>query len=315
MNENILELHELDELKAAYNLMDERLDGQEIVSDEQLREVMMRKFTDMRQNAKEALIWGNLIFVPALAWWAWAVGRLTLFGIILLSVFWLASLVLKFVILRRTKKSDYGSYDLKTLVEKESRYSKNIIRGNIATFILLFVFFLQLFIGRGKSEWIILVVMTLIVLIGVCIRKLVIKYKYHGQTIDPATGKPRVLGVKWISTLMIVILGIILCLYMSALVMNIINGAGWVGLMSALNGLSYCIAIAVFILGILHQRGKINVSRRLLIILAAIAIALCASIAGIATLKGITELMQGSHIMITVVLAGLGLSCHKMRKS
>ena len=315
MNENILELHELDELKAAYNLMDERLDGQEIVSDEQLREVMMRKFTDMRQNAKEALIWGNLIFVPALAWWAWAVGRLTLFGIIILSVFWLASLVLRFVILRRTKKSDYGSYDLKTLVEKESRYSKNIIRGNIATFILLIVFFLQLFIGRGKTELIIFGVMTLIVLTGICIRKLVIKYKYNGQAIDPATGKPRVLGAKWISTLMIVILCIILCLYMSALVMNIINGAGSLGLMSALNGLSYCIAIAVFILGILHQRGKINVSRRLLIILAAIAIALCASIAGIATLKGITELMQGSHIMITVVLAGLGLSCHKMRKS
>lgn len=315
MNENILELHELDELKAAYNLMDERLDGQEIVSDEQLREVMMRKFTDMRQNAKEALIWGNLIFVPALAWWAWAVGRLTLFGIIILSVFWLASLVLRFVILRRTKKSDYGSYDLKTLVEKESRYSKNIIRGNIATFILLIVFFLQLFIGRGKTEWIIFGVMTLLVLIGICIRKLVIKYKYNGQAIDPATGKPRVLGAKWISTLMIVILCIILCLYLSALVMNIINGAGSLGLMSALNGLSYCIAIAVFILGILHQRGKINVSRRLLVILAAIAIALCASIAGIATLKDITELMQGSHIMITVVLAGLGLSCHKMRKS
>ena len=314
MNENILELHELEELKAAYNLMDERLDGQEIVSEEQLREVMMRKFTDMRQNAKEALIWGNLIFVPALAWWAWAVGRLTIFGIILLSVFWLASLVLKFVILRRTKKADYGSYDLKTLVEKESRYSKNIIRGNIATFILLIVFFLQLFIGRGKSAWIIFVVMTLIVLIGICIRKLVIKYKYNGQAIDPATGKPRVLGAKWISTLMIVILGIILCLYMSALVMNIINGASWISLMSALNGLSYCIAIAVFILGILHQRGRINVSRRLLIILAAIAIALCASIAGIATLKGITELMQGSHIMMTVVLAGLGLSCHKLRK-
>ena len=315
MNENILELHELEELKAAYNLMDERLDGQEIVSDEQLREVMMRKFTDMRQNAKEALIWGNLIFVPALAWWAWAVGRLTLFGIIILSVFWLASLVLRFVILRRTKKSDYGSYDLKTLVEKESRYSKNIIRGNIATFILLIVFFLQLFIGRGKTEWIIFGVMVLLVIITRIIHNLVIKYKYNGQAIDPATGKPRVLGVKWITTLMIVILCIILCLYLSALVMNIINGAGSLGLMSALNGPSYCIAIAVFILGILHQRGKINVSRRLLVILTAIAIALSASIAGIATLKDITELMQGSHIMITVVLAGLGLSCHKMRKS
>ena len=42
---NVLELHELEELKATYKLMDERLDGQEIVSDEQFREVMMRKFT------------------------------------------------------------------------------------------------------------------------------------------------------------------------------------------------------------------------------------------------------------------------------
>ena len=135
MNENILELHELDELKAAYNLMDERLDGQEIVSDEQLREVMYRKFTDMRQNAKEALIWGNLIFVPALAWWAWAVGRLTLFGIILLSVYWVASLIFRFVILRRTKKEDYGGYDLKTLVEKEASYAKNTPAAYYLTFI------------------------------------------------------------------------------------------------------------------------------------------------------------------------------------
>ena len=68
MSENVLELNELEELKATYNLMDERLDGQEIVSDEQLREVMMRKFGDMRQNAKEWLIWMNVVFVPVLLW-------------------------------------------------------------------------------------------------------------------------------------------------------------------------------------------------------------------------------------------------------
>ena len=68
------------------------------------------------------LIWGNLIFVPVLAWWAWANGRLTLLGIILLGVYWVASLIFRFVILRRTKKEDYGSYDLKTLVERESKY-------------------------------------------------------------------------------------------------------------------------------------------------------------------------------------------------
>ena len=49
MKENILELHELDELKAAYNQMDERLDGQEIVSDENLREAMYNKFADIRR--------------------------------------------------------------------------------------------------------------------------------------------------------------------------------------------------------------------------------------------------------------------------
>ena len=121
MSENMNELHELEELKTTYNLMDERLDGQEIVSNEQIRDAMYRKFTDMRQNIKENLIWGNLIFVPVLAWWAWANGRLTLLGIILLGVYWVASLIFRFVILRRTKKEDYGSYDLKTLVERESK--------------------------------------------------------------------------------------------------------------------------------------------------------------------------------------------------
>ena len=50
MSESINELFELEELKATYKLMDERLDSQEIVSNEQLRDTMMRKFTDMRQN-------------------------------------------------------------------------------------------------------------------------------------------------------------------------------------------------------------------------------------------------------------------------
>ena len=57
MSENKNELYELEDLKVAYNLMDERLDGQEIVSDEQLREAMYRKFANIRENVKEALIW------------------------------------------------------------------------------------------------------------------------------------------------------------------------------------------------------------------------------------------------------------------
>lgn len=177
MSENNNELFELEELKATYKLMDERLDGQEIVSGEQLREVMMRKFTTIRESLKEGLIWTNLLFVPAMAWWAWANSYLTLFGIILLSVYWVASLIFRFVILRRTKKEDYGSYDLKTLVEKESNYSKNIKWGSIVTLIFFAVFFLQMFIGQKKS-WIIFVAMASIFMISFLVRKLVIKYKY-----------------------------------------------------------------------------------------------------------------------------------------
>lgn len=310
------ELHELEELKATYILMDERLDGQEIVSDEQIREAMYRKFADMRKNIKEAIIWGNLICVPVLAWWAWANSRLTLFGIILLSVYWVASLIFRFVILRRTKKEDYGSYDLKTLVERESQYSKNIKWGSIATLIFLTAFFLQMFIGRTRSEVFIFIILTLTLMIPVLVRWLVIKFKYNGQAIDPATGKPRRLGGKWTTIIGYSLFGLAGSLFLVGTAMNVINnaGIGWLGLLKGLNGVAFIMANAVFLLGILHQRGKINISYRILVILTVIAIALAVSVAGIATLMGIAELIKGSTLLTTVAVSAIGLSFHKMRK-
>ena len=316
MSENMKELHELEELKATYILMDERLDGQEIVSDEQIRETMYRKFADIRKNVKEAIIWGNLIFVPVLAWWAWANDRLTLLGIILLSVYWVASLIFRFVILRRTKKEDYGSYDLKTLVERESQYSKNIKWGSIATLIFLTAFFLQMFIGRTRSEVFIFIILTLTLMIPVLVRWLVIKFKYNGQAIDPATGKPRRLGGKWTTIIGYSLFGLAGSLFLVGTAMNVINsaGIGWLGLLKGLNGVAFIMANAVFLLGILHQRGKINISYRILVILTVIAIALAVSVAGIATLMGIAELIKGSTLLTTVAVSAIGLSFHKMRK-
>ncbi len=316
MSENMKELHELEELKATYILMDERLDGQEIVSDEQIREAMYRKFADMRKNIKEAIIWGNLISVPVLAWWAWANSRLTLFGIILLSVYWVASLIFRFVILRRTKKEDYGSYDLKTLVERESQYSKNIKWGSIATLIFLTAFFLQMFIGRTRSEMFIFIILALTLMIPILVRWLVIKFKYNGQAIDPATGKPRRLGGKWTTIIGYSLFGLAGSLFLVGTAMNVINsaGTGWLGLLKGLNGVAFIMANAVFLLGILHQRGKINISYRILVILTVIAIALAVSVAGIATLMGIAELIKGSTLLTTVAVSAIGLSFHKMRK-
>ena len=318
MNENILELNELNELKAAYNQMDERLDGQEIVSDEQLREAMMRRFTNLRQSMKQNLIWGDLLFVPVLAWWAWSYSSLSLVGIIILGVYFVASVIFRLVMLRRTKKEDYGSYDLKTLVEKEANYTKNVKWFSIGSAIFIIAFFLLMFAGRTRIEWFIFIFLTLVILIPVLIRWLVIKYKYNGQALDPATSMPRKLGGKWASIIGYTLFGLAASLFLVAGVMSVMESAaiGWLALLKVIIYVSFFIAAVVLILGILHGKGKINVSNRLLVVLTVIAIALAASIAGIVTLNGITELTKVSvqTLMSTVAFSAFGQAMYKMRK-
>ena len=314
MSENINELFELEELKATYKLMDERLDNQEIVSNEQLRETMVRKFTDMRQNLKEGIIWGNLLFVPIFAWHLWATSRLTLLGMIMLAVYWVASLVFRFVVLRRTKKEDYGGYDLKTMVEKEASYAKHVKWGSVVMLIFWVAFLIQLFWGRDQTEWFIFGIMLMTLLMSITYRKLVIKYKYNGQNIDPATGSPRVLGGKWFTIPMYILIGLAACLFLYIFVMTFINISGLEGWLRGINISAHLVAVTIMVLGTLHHRNKITVSRRLLIILAVIAITMAATVVGIGILKDIAEFTQSTSLLMVVCLSGLGLSCHKMRK-
>ena len=315
MSENVLELNELEELKATYNLMDERLDGQEIVSDEQLREVMMRKFGDMRQNAKEWLIWMNVVFVPVLLWDSWTRSRLTLLGIVLLAVYWVASLVFKFVILRKTKKEDYGSYDLNTLVEKESRYSRNIMWGNIVTLLFFVVYFVQMLWSDGMRIVMFFGILLLLLLIAVFSRKLTIKYKYNGQSIDPATGKPRVLkSGKWLRIVGYSIMAVAGSLWLVGATMSIMSATGLYGLINALSYLPLILATVTLILGLLHQKGKISVSRRLLIVLAVTAILIGVSVAGIAMLNDFSDLVRSGGLLMVVCFSMMGLEFHKQRK-
>ena len=314
MSENINELFELEELKATYKLMDERLDNQEIVSNEQLRETMVRKFTDMRQNLKEGIIWGNLLFVPVFAWHLWATSRLTLLGMVMLAVYWVASLVFRFVILRRTKKEDYGGYDLKTMVEKEASYAKHVKWGSVVMLIFWVAFLIQLFWGRDQTEWFIFGIMLMTLLMSITYRKLVIKYKYNGQNIDPATGSPRVLGGKWFTIPMYILIGLAACLFLYIFVMTFINISGLKGWLRGINISAHLVAVTIMVLGTLHHRNKITVSRRLLIILAVVAITMAATVVGIGILKDIAEFTQSTSLLMVVCLSGLGLSCHKMRK-
>ena len=151
-------------------------------------------------------------------------------------------------------------------------------------------------------------------LMSITYRKLVIKYKYNGQNIDPATGSPRVLGGKWFTIPMSILLGLVACLFLYIFVMTFISISGLEGWLRGINIASHLVAVTIMVLGTLHQRNKITVSRRLLIILAVIAITMAATVVGIGILKDIAEFTQGTSLLMVVCLSGLGLSCHKMRK-
>ena len=314
MNENILELHELDELKAAYNQMDERLDGQEIVSDENLREAMYNKFANLRQSAKEGLVYFNLIMVPVILWRDWSNQTITLFGTIVMTVYWVASLLFRMFILRKTKKEDYGTYDLKTLTEKEARYQKYLKWGNIVFVLFWAAYFGQMLLVKGTTAFFVFLVLFLVLLMPVLIRYLIIKYKYNGEAIDPATGQPRKLTSTYFQVLGLVFLGIISCAILTMFVLGLIHAEGLYDVLNVMNVLPVFVVSVAFLLSVLHLKKKITVSSKVIITLIAIAIIMSLAIIGIGYFMNIA-IRTGTNFLFSV--ACISIMAHylyKMRK-
>ena len=196
MNENILELHELDELKAAYNQMDERLEGQEIVSDEQLRVVMGRRMNFIRKDAKELVVMINMVLLPLIAFVEYYNGRLNGLGSIVLSVDWIVTLLFGLYLLRLARTDDYSTLDVKTLCEKNSQYQK--LTKWFVPIIVLFIplYFFMSYIAEGSLGAGIIIFCLLSIPLGIgyfvgySYRRNIIKKEYHGIDIDPETGGP-----------------------------------------------------------------------------------------------------------------------------
>lgn len=314
MNENNLEFHELDELKAAYNQIDERLDGQEIVSDENLREAMYNKFADIRRNIKESLVWLNLVLVPLFLWKDWYENSLTLFGIIVMAVYWVASLLFRFFILRKTKKEDYGTYDLKTLTEKEARYQKNINWATIIFVLFWVTYFLQ-YVWVDVKKGIAFYAMILVILIPVVVRYLIIKYKYNGEAIDPATGKDRVLMAKWFKIILFTFAGILMSLALFGFFYNLTVGKSLCDLLSTLNLLPLFITFVALALAILHIKKKMTVPSKLLYTLIIIALFISVAIIGIAYFMNFSTLCNPGFLFSVALSSYMALTFHRMRKS
>ena len=314
MTQNNNELLELEQLKATYNKIDERLDGQEIVSDEQLRETMCGKFTDMRRSLKEGLIWSNLVLIPLFVWHWHTTGELNMLSLILLCVYWVASLLFKLFILKKTGKEDFGSYDLKTLTDKETHYNKNMTRATMIMVVFWFVYIVQWFLGKGKSGAAFLLAMILLVVMSLFLRKVIIRIKFNGQAIDPETGKPRVLEVKWLKYIFIGLLGFCLICLLIGSVMPIIQNNDLAAYVNFFNYLPIIISAVAFILAILNFKKKITISSKLIYALIAISIILCIGMVALAKLTTIGITYSSGNILSTVCTASLAHSFFKMRK-
>jgi len=215
MAQNNNELLELEELKTAYNLIDKRLDGQEIVSDEQLRKVMERRLTGVRSSAKGYLIGINLIAAPFTALWFYLEDRLTTDNIIGLSVLWIASLLFGYFFLKRTGRTNYADYDMTTVCAQDAKYHKLLkwYMYGTALYWMAFAFICALFdlISSGRFSWahliIWLVLFAMVAAVSIGGFKLGLLIARSGP-VDPMTGEHKT--PKWIYVVGIVLLLILI---------------------------------------------------------------------------------------------------------
>ena len=271
MNENILELHELEELKAAYNLMDERLDGQEIVSEEQLREVMSRRMNFIRKDAKELIVMMNLVLLPLIAFVEYYNGRLNGLGSIVLCIDWIVTLLFELYLSRLVRTDEYSTSDVKTLCEKNALYQK--LTKWFVPIIVLFipVYFFMNYVAEG--QWGVGIIFFCILAIPLMIgyfagssyRRSIIKKEHHGIDIDPETGGPVKIAKKHkgVFILLISLYSILTILGNIPVFFGFTHIDNMTDLMVYLYHASDVIVVILLILALLHVIYVIRIPRKL----------------------------------------------------
>ncbi len=280
MNENSLELHELDELKAAYNQMDERLDGQEIVSDEQLREVMGRRMDFIRKDAKQLVVMMNLVLLPLIAFVEYYNGQLHLLGGIVLAVDWIVTMLFGLYLMRLASTDAYSTSDVKTLCEKNALYQK--LTKWFVPIIIMFipVYFFVNFVAEGR--WGVGAIMFCLLAIPLVIgyfagksyRSSIIKREHNGIDMDPATGGPVRIGKKHKGVFIVLI-----CAYSILTLLGnipVLFGFAYIDNMTDLLVYLYHaadVAVAfVLILALLHVIDVVRIPQRLFYVILAIVV-------------------------------------------
>lgn len=206
MSQNMDDLKELEELKTAYDLLDQRLDGQEIVSDEQLRTVMERRLTGVRRYTKTFLLTFNIVAIPLIAVLMYLEDRLHRENIIGLAILWVVSLLFGILFLRKTGRENYAFSDLTTVCKRDAKYQKllKIYNYTVCLYWIAFSFVTSLFSLHSKEEYIVWLVLLLLASGAAALGGFAGKSIMEDlSSIDPKTGMRTI--PRWLNILLIIV--------------------------------------------------------------------------------------------------------------
>lgn len=137
---------ELDEFRETFQLMDEKLDSQEIVTPEQIRTATMDKVGLLETEVKSMLIWGFVIGCPLLTLFFHLTGGLSNAALWTAGIFCLLSIAISLFLLRKVSRKDFVELDLATLMTREKRYRRTYLIL-VAVTLLFWTVFAYAFLG------------------------------------------------------------------------------------------------------------------------------------------------------------------------
>lgn len=127
MKEEKINLSELEELKESYQIMNEKLESQEIITPDQIRAATEQKVEYLETELKTILIWGFVVAFPLLILFFHISYGLSTCALIISGSYCLVNAVVSAFMLRRIRRKDMAALDLSTLMTRERRYRKTFL--------------------------------------------------------------------------------------------------------------------------------------------------------------------------------------------
>ena len=150
MTDNTFNLSELDELKQAYQLIDEKLDGKEIVTPEQIRKATLKNIGIFTRLFKLSTTWSLYALTPILILTFAFSPKMTTTGTWILCIYMAIDILLHILLIRRINRADHSELDLRTLLREELFYNKSAFALSCAGF-AFWIVFNYFFLGIGAS--------------------------------------------------------------------------------------------------------------------------------------------------------------------